>query len=254
MRKFIDVVAESFETHGDLRIPTYPARAWSHMLHENLNEYDTIPPFEYDPMNLSDGDYVGNISTGMGQLKVYRMQFGAEVIFGAGKEGEDTIADITIEYLGDGLGMMRSVWTAVEARGMGVASELALFVHAVVGMTILNDTTLTPQGAALRQSLIRSGNFEVSIFDMKFRKYHKPSEIGSETEDGVVILDPKDDDDVDYMWAPNHQDGQRFFWALKAKGKITSVVEGETYEYSVSPMHHRPGATRPPRYFYGEND
>jgi hypothetical protein len=177
---------------------------------EIIDEYKIVADPGLGPVDVSQGQHVGVIQTGIGPFQVWQLVDQDQMAYAAVIPQNDIHASARppnlnisgpaspVASLGfqiaQGVIIARNAYTHPLCRGKGIQSELFLFVNKVEGHKVLSDTHLTTAGEALWDSLVRSAKFSLKILYIPTSEIFDVSEIGtSTTQDGETVDSPKND-------------------------------------------------------------
>ena len=223
--------------------------------HEIIDEYKIVADPGLAPLDVSQGQHVGIIQTGIGPLQVWKLVDQEQLVYvavipindlfkSARPNGLSSGPKSPVAFLGfqitQGAIIARNAYTNPICRGKGIQSELFLFVNKVEGQKILSDT--------LWNSLIKSSKFNLKILYIPTKELFDIADIGkAKTQDGETVESPKNDSQDDGFYDSVTKKGQRFFYLIKSKERF--IVEG--YEISVMIDRHKTlgNILQPYRYF-----
>lgn len=152
---------------------------------------------------------------------------------------------------------LKSVWQVKgsfvnpDYRGVGLATDLYYFLVRNELGSLISDSQLTDAAEALWNALKR--NLTVGIYDKELDKKYSFNEIGNETDDGSIILDPQEDET--HSKGDFFGDMVRFFLLAETKQNMRVCNEGLEKHYPLQyflkhgkPKNNEPyGPTMMPR-------
>lgn len=127
--------------------------------------------------------------------------------------GFATISRYTPPYV-----MVRNVHTIEGYQGVGVMQSLFHFIVKNQNLKLLSDTLMSDAGEALWKSLMYHGRLKISIADIRGGEEYRLDQVGiTKTQDGVTVIDPKDD--------TAEPEDQRFFYLAEGRKKYDEQGE-----------------------------
>ena len=206
-----------------------------------LDEYQTIGSSPVINIDFTNGIDVGGIANNKLQLRVWKLENGNELIFGAiHNNPAKPLGYVLFQRMsGDAKVLIaKNAWVDPEYRRQAIQTELFQFVNKVEHFQILSDTQLTKEGEALWKSLTSSSSFNSNIVYVPTGELYSINDIGKKkTSDGFTVISPEDDCIQPDFW--NGTIGQRFFYILESKGKFyLNETEGLRY-FGICESRHK---------------
>ena len=131
------------------------------------------------------------------------------------RQQNDSILQIKFSYL------------VPEFRNRGIGTEAYIHLAHTAGYRLIHDTQLSDEAEKIWRNRLPSVGLIRGIWDRHLDTVYDVAQVGSLTQDGVVILDPSEDQTDPFVDYDGEQ--QRFFWITENKHRrpIVQALEAQ---------------------------
>lgn len=152
------------------------------------------------------------------KIEIYKADYGNQSYYVA-KWNDEIIAYVFIQQYDENVWQVKGSYIYDnQNRGKGIGTELYIQIVLFDKKKLISDDQLSDSAEKLWVNSLPKSGRDVKIYDVEDKKIYTFNDIGNQTSDGTVVLDPKNDNERDRKISVGHLDYNepRFYYLLES--------------------------------------